>query len=84
MNSTTLVNWTEPVAMDNSNLEPNITVDPSEISPPHIFNETTLVVYTATDASGNKDECSFKVILEGKLDRDSFLYGTTQGIRHAG
>lgn len=74
-NSTALLNWTEPVALDNSNVEPNVTVFPPGISPPHNFNETTVVKYTARDASGNKDECSFKVILEGKHDTDIQLYG---------
>lgn len=55
----------EPVAQDNSNVGINITVTPAGISPPYTFNETTLIVYTATDANGNTDECSFKVILEG-------------------
>lgn len=65
-NSTALVNWTKPIAHDNSNVGLNITVIPSGISPPHAFNETTLVSYTATDANGNTNDCSFKVILEGK------------------
>ncbi|XP_078343207.1 uncharacterized protein LOC144628957 isoform X2 [Oculina patagonica] len=67
INSTALVNWTKPIALDNSNLAPQLTVVPSGISPPHIFNETTIVVYTARDASGNKKECSFKVVLEDNL-----------------
>ncbi|KAJ7360015.1 hypothetical protein OS493_019103 [Desmophyllum pertusum] len=67
LNSTALVNWTEPVALDNSNLAPEVTVRPPGISPPHIFNETTLVVYTAIDASGNERQCSFRVILEDNL-----------------
>ncbi|KAJ7360021.1 hypothetical protein OS493_019109 [Desmophyllum pertusum] len=67
INSTALVNWTEPVALDNSNLAPQVTVSPPGISPPHIFNETTLVVYTAIDASGNERQCSFRVILEDNL-----------------
>lgn len=70
VNSTVLVNWTEPVARDNSNLLPNITVDPSGLRPPYRFNETTLVVYTAMDGSGNKQQCSFKVILEGNCHTD--------------
>jgi len=63
--STALVNWTVPVALDNSKLSLNVTVAPVGISPPHIFNKTTLVVYTARDASGNKNECSFSVVLKG-------------------
>jgi len=65
-NSTALVNWTLPVALDNSNLAPQLTVFPPGISPPQIFNGTALVVYTARDASGNKKECSFRIILEGQ------------------
>ena len=65
VNSTALVNWTEPVARDNSNLIPNVTVAPPGTRPPRTFNKTTLVIYTAMDTSGNKKQCSFKVILEG-------------------
>ena len=70
VNSTAWVNWTEPVALDNDDLPPQVTVVPAGISPPHVFNKTTLVVYTARDASGNKKECSFKVVLEGESERD--------------
>lgn len=69
VNSTALVNWTEPVALDNIKLSPNVTVIPSGISPPHIFNKTTLVVYTASDTSGNRNECSFTVVLEGESEK---------------
>ena len=65
-NGAALVNWTQPVALDNSNLAPQVTIVPQGISPPHVFNETALIVYTATDTSGNKRECSFKVVLEGE------------------
>ncbi|KAJ7360012.1 hypothetical protein OS493_019099, partial [Desmophyllum pertusum] len=61
LNSTALVNWTEPVALDNSNLAPEVTVRPPGISPPHIFNETTLVVYTAIDASGTRDSARLEL-----------------------
>ena len=64
-NSTALVNWTQPFALDNSNRAPHVTITPPGISPPHVFNETALVVYTATDESGNKEECSFRIVLEG-------------------
>ncbi|PFX23088.1 Fibropellin-1 [Stylophora pistillata] len=67
VNSTVMVNWTEPVAWDNSNLMPNVTVNPPGIRPPHRFNETTFVVYTAVDGSGNKKQCSFKVIVVDEL-----------------
>ncbi|XP_067018332.1 uncharacterized protein [Acropora muricata] len=66
-NSTALVNWTQPFALDNSNRAPQVTIAPPGISPPHVFNETALVVYTATDASGNKKECSFRIVLEDNL-----------------
>ena len=66
-NSTALVNWTQPFALDNSNRAPQVTITPPGISLPHIFNETTLVVYTATDASGNKKECAFRIVLEGEF-----------------
>ena len=69
VSSTVLVNWTEPVALDNGDLAPQVTVVPPGISPPHKFNKTTLVVYTARDASGNKKDCSFKVVLEGESER---------------
>ena len=69
-NSTVLVNWTKPVALDNSDLAPQVTVVPPGISPPYIFNKTTLIVYTARDESGNKEECSFKVVLEGESKTD--------------
>jgi len=65
-----LVNWTEPVALDNSDLAPQVTVFPAGISPPHNFNKTTLVVYTARDSSGKEEECSFKVVLEGESKMD--------------
>ena len=70
VNSTVMVNWTEPVAWDNSNLMPNVTVNPPGIRPPHRFNETTFVVYTAVDGSGNKKQCSFKVIVVGNYYTD--------------
>ena len=70
VSSTVLVNWTEPVALDNGDLAPQVTVVPPGISPPHKFNKTTLVVYTARDASGNKKDCSFKVVLEGESELD--------------
>ena len=66
-NSSALVNWTVPVAVDNSRTPPNLTVSPREASPPYTFYQDTLIVYTAKDAAGNEKECSFKVTLEGQL-----------------
>ena len=65
-NSSALVNWTFPVATDNSNQAPQITVSPAGATSPYTFSLSTLITYTATDASGNKAECSFKVILQGQ------------------
>ncbi|XP_022794659.1 sushi, von Willebrand factor type A, EGF and pentraxin domain-containing protein 1-like [Stylophora pistillata] len=67
INSTVLVNWTEPIALDNSNLAPNVTVAPPGIRSPFTFNETTLLIYTALDGSGNKRQCSFKVIITDEV-----------------
>ncbi|PFX23093.1 CUB and sushi domain-containing protein 1 [Stylophora pistillata] len=77
VNSTVMVNWTEPVAWDNSNLMPTVTVDPPEIRPPHAFNKTTLIIYTAMDSSGNKQHCSFKVILEADKGRVTVVMDKT-------
>ena len=53
-NSTALANWSTPIALDNSNLAPQITISLRAVSLPHVFNGTTLVTYTAEDASGNR------------------------------
>ena len=58
-------NWTIPVASDNSNLAPIITVSPKGVHPPHSFSETTRVDYTAVDSAGNIAKCSFKIEVEG-------------------
>ena len=74
LNATALLNWTEPVALDNSNLPPQLTVVPAGINPPHIFNKTTVIVYTARDASGNKKECSFRVVVKGGFEKVALFY----------
>ena len=58
-------NWTIPVASDNSNLAPIITVLPKGVHPPHSFSETTRVDYIAVDSAGNIAKCSFKIEVEG-------------------
>lgn len=63
--STAEANWTIPVASDNSNLAPVVTVSPKGVYPPHSFSETTRVVYTAVDSAGNIAKCSFKIEVEG-------------------
>ena len=65
-NSTAVANWTVPVALDDSNVVPQLTVFPQGIKPPHVINETLLVEYTAKDPSGNVVKCSFRIIPEGK------------------
>jgi len=66
-NSSALVNWTIPIAVDNSGTTPLLRVLPHGASPPYTFYENTLIVYTAEDAAGNTKECSFKVTLEDNL-----------------
>ena len=53
------VSWTPPTATDNC---PGVMVT-SNYSPPHTFavGGPYTVTYTATDASGNTDQCSFTV-----------------------
>ena len=65
-NSSASVNWTFPVATDNSNQAPQITVSPVGVTSPYTFYTSTVITYTATDASGNKDKCSFEVFLKGQ------------------
>ena len=54
------------MATDNSNQAPQITVSPAGVTSPYTFYTSTVITYTATDASGNKDECSFEVSLQGQ------------------
>lgn len=54
-----LVNWTEPVATDNSGVTPTVT---SNHHSPKRFNEGShLIIYTAVDLSGNSVTCSFTI-----------------------
>ena len=58
-----LVNWTEPVAIDNSGVTPTVT---SNYQSPQRFSQGTHVItYTAVDQSGNKATCSFTVKVLG-------------------
>ena len=75
-NSSASVNWTFPVAIDNSNQAAQITVSPAGVTSPYTIYTSTVIAYTATDASGNKDECSFQVFLEGQkitLNEEAYL-----------
>ncbi|XP_015761127.1 PREDICTED: uncharacterized protein LOC107340287 [Acropora digitifera] len=54
-----LVNWTNPVATDNSGLTPKVS---SNFQPPRTFSQGNHVItYTAVDQSGNKAICRFTV-----------------------
>ena len=58
-----LVNWTEPVAIDNSGITPTVT---SNYQSPRRFSQGSHVItYTAVDQAGNKAACSFTVIVIG-------------------
>jgi len=59
-----LVNWTEPVAIDNSGITPTVT---SNYQPPQRFSQGSHVItYTAVDQSGNKATCTYVVKVVGK------------------
>ena len=60
-----IVSWDEPRAADNAHGKVRIDVSPSGVKPPWRCYNTTTIEYTATDTSGNKAKCSFKVALEG-------------------
>ena len=61
---TAVVVWSEPIATDNSNKEPDITCNPK--SGTRFPIGKTMVNCTAEDNSGNKAECSFFVDIRGK------------------
>ena len=57
------VNWTEPVATDNSAVQPTVT---SNYQPLQRFDQGTyVIVYTAVDQSGNEANCSFAIKVIG-------------------
>jgi gliding motility-associated-like protein len=58
------VSWTEPTATDNCSVQSLITTHPTGST---FELGTTLVKYTATDASGNITECSFNVIVKDNI-----------------
>ena len=66
------VNWTEPVATDNSGVQPAVK---SNYQPPQRLSQGThVIIYTAVDQSGNKATCSFLVKIKGK-NRIHIRYG---------
>ena len=60
---TALVNWSEPVATDNSGVAPTVT---SNYQSPQRFSQGTHVITnTAVDQSGNNATCKFQVQVLG-------------------
>ncbi|XP_078342994.1 LOW QUALITY PROTEIN: sushi repeat-containing protein SRPX2-like [Oculina patagonica] len=54
-----LVNWTEPVATDNSGFQPVVTSNYQPLQ--RLSQGTHVITYTAVDQSGNKATCSFAI-----------------------
>ena len=67
-----VVNWTEPVATDNSGLSPKVTTN--YYSPQRFGKGAHVIVYTAMDQSGNKATCTFTVVVTGITN---YLVGVT-------
>ena len=65
------MDWTDPVAIDNSGAAPTVT---SNYQSPQSFSQGIHVIkYTAVDQSGNEARCSFKVNVTGtKADLHGF------------
>ena len=61
--STALVVWNDPKAVDNSNQKPNITCIPKTETRLPIGQ--TNVICTAQDKSGNMGKCNFVVDIQG-------------------
>jgi|GEM_PF-3900202 len=59
-----IVNWTPPTATDNCSATITSTHDPGDTFP----IGTTMVTYTATDATGNSVDCSFNVTVSDNED----------------
>ena len=57
------VNWSEPVATDNSGVPPSVT---SNYKPLQRFDQGTyMVIYTAMDQSANNATCSLTIVVTG-------------------
>ena len=67
-----VVNWTEPVATDNSGLSPKVTTNYH--SPQRFGEGAHVIVYNAMDQSGNKATCTFRVVVTGITN---YLVGVT-------
>ena len=67
-----LVNWTKPVAIDNSGMAPTIT---SNYQSPQRFSQGSHVItYTAVDESANNATCSFTIVVKGNKRNLRFLF----------
>ncbi|XP_031559986.1 uncharacterized protein LOC116296157 isoform X2 [Actinia tenebrosa] len=66
-NGTATANWTIPVAEDNSNIPPTVTVTPPDAVPPYSLNKSIVIEYKATDNAGNIGKCSFKIVVEDNI-----------------
>ena len=60
------MNWTEPVATDNSGVAPTVTSNYQ--SPQRFIQGTHVIIYTAVDQSGNNATCKFHVQVLGNED----------------
>lgn len=67
------VNWTEPVATDNSGTLPVVT---HNYQPPQRLSQGThVIMYTAVDQSENKATCSFTVKVTGEnIHQVKYIY----------
>ena len=60
-----VITWTVPFATDNSGIPPKVTSNFKD--PPHrMVQGSHVVIYTATDKSGNKKLCSITIEVVGK------------------
>ena len=73
-NDTTLVDWSVPVAVDNSGFIPNLSSDPALVPPARFPMGLTIVTYRAEDLSNNVAFCKFYVMVTGKT---SFLLSSS-------
>ena len=78
--ATASVTWEEPTASDNSgSVMLSATYDSGDAFP----IGSTEVVYTATDSSGNTVECSFSIVVSGRLQL-CYTFGRKNEKEHCG
>ena len=76
-----VVNWTEPVATDNSGLSPKVTTNYH--SPQRFGKGAHVIVYTAMDQSGNKATCTFTVVVTGITNYRQLVSRTLRHVPHS-